>query len=266
MTVVARIVVLVVVCAASLPLGPAVASAQPVEWQQHWPRYGVPEGVATVTFGVTALVFGALLDEAEEARWEREVLLDLPIRRLVGARKSAGERRAALVSDLMVTSMMVAPFAVHVAPVALIHENGDVAGQLALISLQSFAATFALTNVTKILVGRARPRVAECFAQQLVDPDYECEPRPTVSFFSGHSAAAFTGAGLLCVVGNNVPVYGDRGGNRVPCIAGLVGATSTAVLRIAANRHHLTDIVVGALMGLASGWMVPYLLHFRPEP
>lgn len=247
---------------------PAAAQASRVQWEPYWPRFSIAEGIATGTLGTTAFVFGVLLEERKEARWNREIALDLPIRRILGSRRSVGEGRAGLVSDVLVMSLIAAPFAVHAAPVLWWHDNPDVAGQLALISLQSYAATFAVTNVTKVLVGRSRPRLADCFTSQLLDPTAECEPRPTVSFFSGHSSAAFTGAGLLCVVGNNVPIYGEGKPqiNRVPCFAGLAGATATAILRIAANKHHFSDVLVGALVGLASGWMVPYLVHFRPAP
>lgn len=239
------------------------AAAHDAEWSDQWPRFSLAEGVATGALGVTAIVFGAVLEERREALWNTEILVDLPFRRMLGARRDIGERRAARWSDGLVLSLVAAPFVVDVGGAFVHAGNGDLAAQMAFISMESFAVSLALTGVTKILVGRARPRLARCFAAQLIDPTFVCDPRPTVSFFSGHSSAAFTGAGLLCAFGTNVPLYGDGFVNKLPCYIGLTAATTTAMLRVVANRHHFSDIFVGVAVGLASGWLLPVLAHFR---
>jgi membrane-associated phospholipid phosphatase len=44
---------------------------------------------------------------------------------------------------------------------------------------------------------------------------------------------------------------------------GLAAAAFTGYLRIAANQHYLSDVLVSAGVGSLVGWAVPYLFH-RP--
>jgi membrane-associated phospholipid phosphatase len=43
-------------------------------------------------------------------------------------------------------------------------------------------------------------------------------------------------------------------------------ATATALLRIVADKHYLSDVVVGAAVGTASGLLLPLVLHYRASP
>ena len=53
-------------------------------------------------------------------------------------------------------------------------------------------------------------------------------------------------------------------------LAPLVWATSlpvalvTGYLRIAADRHYFTDVLVGAVLGSAIGFVVPFVFHRPP--
>ena len=42
---------------------------------------------------------------------------------------------------------------------------------------------------------------------------------------------------------------------------GLAVAATTGYLRIAADKHYFSDVLSGALIGSAVGFMVPYLFH-----
>ena len=44
---------------------------------------------------------------------------------------------------------------------------------------------------------------------------------------------------------------------------GLPFAVTTAVLRMAADKHYLTDVLTGAAVGALLGWGIPALFH-RP--
>ena len=66
----------------------------------------------------------------------------------------------------------------------------------------------------------------------------------SVSFPSGHTAAAFTGATLLA------HEYAHR--NIWIPIAGYTVATVTGVMRVLNNRHYVSDVVVGAAIGILS--------------
>jgi membrane-associated phospholipid phosphatase len=80
-----------------------------------------------------------------------------------------------------------------------------------------------------------------------------------LSFPSGHTAIAFTNAALL------YQEYKDS--NFWYANSGFVFATSTGILRIANNKHYTSDVLAGAGIGLASGFLVTYWnplqnLHF----
>jgi len=76
------------------------------------------------------------------------------------------------------------------------------------------------------------------------------------SFWSGHSAAAFSVAAASGTIARL------RGYPRWPWITGLglAGATATAYFRVAGDRHWTTDVLAGAAWGSAVGVAVP-LLH-----
>lgn len=83
-------------------------------------------------------------------------------------------------------------------------------------------ATYGLVFLAKTLVGRERP----CAASDSCGID-----NPDYSFFSGHTAIAFSTLG------------GPKWQVALPL------AVSTGGLRVAAGKHWLTDVLVGAAVG-----------------
>ena len=76
-----------------------------------------------------------------------------------------------------------------------------------------------------------------------------------LSFPSGHSAIAFTNAALL------FNEYKDS--NIWYASSGFLFATTTAIFRIANNKHYSSDVLTGAGIGLASGILVSYYNPFQ---
>ena len=78
-----------------------------------------------------------------------------------------------------------------------------------------------------------------------------------LSFFSGHSTLAFalaTSAGTINTM---------RGYRLAPVVwgTGLTMATTVAYLRIAADKHYFSDVMIGALVGSAIGVGLPLIFH-----
>lgn len=118
-----------------------------------------------------------------------------------------------------------------------------------------------LTSATKAAAGRERPSTREQGCNEL---DLDCGRDANKSYFSGHTSFAFTGAGLTCVAHKHLGLYG-RVGYPLACATALALATATAVFRVMANTHWVTDVLTGAGVGLFSGWLMPWLLHFRHD-
>jgi membrane-associated phospholipid phosphatase len=124
------------------------------------------------------------------------------------------------------------------------------------LTIESGALTGAVLNIVKHRVHRPRPYSRYCVPDCADDLDAH---KARVSFFSGHTALAFSfavSAGTIASM-RSYPHAGWVLGS------GLALATTTGYLRIAADRHYLTDVLVGAVVGSAIGWAVPKLHGMR---
>lgn len=114
--------------------------------------------------------------------------------------------------------------------------------------------TQLVTQLVKFSAGRQRPYA-----------HYRTEPAPrtqdeNLSFFSGHSSLTFSiavGAGVIAR---------RRGYRLAPVIwtGGLAVAATTAYLRMAADHHYLTDVLVGSAAGALGGALIPRLTGSLP--
>jgi membrane-associated phospholipid phosphatase len=112
-----------------------------------------------------------------------------------------------------------------------------------------------LVNTTvKYAVGRARPYVWQGNPGLYSNPADE-----NLSFFGGHTTFVFA----VVVSGSTLFFMQDMPGAPWVLGIGLGAAAFTSYLRIAADKHYLTDVLVGAGIGSLIGWAVPYLFH-RP--
>lgn len=227
-----------------------------LEWRfrrVHW-----AEITTAAVAGVTAFAVSRI--DTPTPRWTRVNAFDGWVRS--GLRLSGRSRdRVDLTSDVFAITLIAFPFAVDLVGVALVGDrNKEVFGQLTLIQAQAFAWSSLLTYGTKVTARRQRP-----FAGDLDCPDApDCSGGANQSFFSGHTATAFTGAALTCVAHLHLPLYG-RVGDPLACASTLTLATLTGLFRVMADEHWATDVVLGAGVGLFSGWLMPWLLHFRHE-
>jgi membrane-associated phospholipid phosphatase len=124
-----------------------------------------------------------------------------------------------------------------------------------LVIAEAVALNGTLTQIVKFAAGRERP-----FVHALPDEEKALTARPAdnnVSFYSSHTSFAFS----LAV--STATVASMRHYRWAPLIwgVGLVAAASVGYLRIAADQHYFTDVLVGAAVGSAIGFAVPYGLH-----
>jgi membrane-associated phospholipid phosphatase len=252
-------------------LAPCAKAKDPdrVEWSTDWPKFRLAEGITTVGLASATVAFD-LMTPAEHPNWRGGILFDNWVRDNLRSQNRETQERAADVSDYIYKGSLVIPSAIDIGVVTLgIHGRPDVAWQMLLIHLQSFAIAGALSVGSEHLVARARPYTADCGADGLTR-DKNGQPllnacggsQDNLDFFSGHTAAASTMAGLTCVHHQHLPLYGGGFADLAPCI-GMIGASiADGVGRIVADRHYASDVTLGWGVGAFAGYVVPSLLHY----
>jgi membrane-associated phospholipid phosphatase len=135
--------------------------------------------------------------------------------------------------------------------------GGDVNAGLVdtLLVTEAAAAALLVNQVVKLLAGRRRPYA---FFQN--EHGYS-RSEDNLSFYGGHTSFAFS------VAAATVTVAAMRGypGVGIAAGVGFTLAASVGYLRIAADQHWLSDIVIGAAVGGLMGWAIPRIFH-SPEP
>lgn len=140
----------------------------------------------------------------------------------------------------------------------------------AMITAESTAVAMAINQATKFIAGRERP--CKHFA-----PSRPSRPPPgapgsagpcgadrfdeNLSSFSGHTtlvASSWASRGTVAML---------RGNALAPLLwgSGLVFTLATGYLRIAAGKHYLSDVLVGAIFGAAAGVLIPLTFHGPSE-
>lgn len=100
-----------------------------------------------------------------------------------------------------------------------------------IVSVQVMSAL--LSDLVKLRSNRTRPNVHD-----------------KRSFYSGHTSAAFTSAGLVCM----------QTSEKKYCYTALGMASLTGYLRMAGNWHWFSDVFVGATVGFFNGRYIPTLI------
>lgn len=125
--------------------------------------------------------------------------------------------------------------------------------------VESVVVASVVNQAVKFSVGRERP-----FVHVLPEDQKALTAQPNdnnLSFYSGHTSMAFA---LVTAAGTVSELRGYK--NRwVIWAVGLPAAASVGLLRMGADKHYLTDVLVGAAAGSLFGVGVPLLLHGR-EP
>lgn len=242
----------------ALGSGGGTARAQQLEWnEEEHPRYSVAEGAVFGGVAIAALVWTSLRRHGE-GNWLGGVIFDDGLRDAFRPDAFETRRTVARVSDVGLVTSMALPLA-DVAVAWGAHDAPDVAAQMLAIDLGSYATSFLLTQMTKDLSGRERPDERQCRETDGAEGDCNIEYR---SFFSGHTSMAFTGAGLTCAHHSQHRLWGSPVADRGACIGALTVAAMTGLFRVIADKHYATDVLAGATIGLASGWLLPVLLHY----
>ncbi|MFT7579943.1 MAG: membrane-associated phospholipid phosphatase [Myxococcota bacterium] len=202
-----------------------------------------------------------LVKQPDPANWSGPILFDSPFRDLLTNSTRQGRDDASAISNIFWYASMAYPLVDTLISALAVHQDPEAAWEMFAMTAQSFAATGFVSALFVSTIGRGRPMNDRC----LDDPDYSslCHGvEANRSFASGHASFAFTGAGLTCAFHSEMELYGDGPWGTVACIGTLATATTTGVLRMVADRHWISDVLVGGGIGFAAGYLLPKLLHF----
>jgi membrane-associated phospholipid phosphatase len=198
---------------------------------------------------------------AVDGHWRGGILFDESFRAAIRLSAVADQEVARNLSDaLLLTTLVSAAADVLATPLA--RGDGELAWRASLGHVLSLGVTMGLGEIVKRTASRARPFERDCAA----DPErHGCSDRDVFqSFYSLHTGVAFTSAGFVCSsrFGRGLS-GGDDAADAVACGTSLALAAATGLLRIVSDRHYLSDVLVGALLGGLVGVLVP--LAILPE-
>ncbi len=120
---------------------------------------------------------------------------------------------------------------------------------------EALAWTYAAKECAKALFPRPRPYAYRSFpiAEDLREEANE-------SFPSGHTALAFSAATCFAVMA--LQTASDNPATPYLVAGGYAAAAAAAALRLAAGEHFPSDVIAGALLGSAIGWVTAHV-HAR---
>jgi hypothetical protein len=239
-------------CVACLASAPAAAQTSVQTRTLRWdPAVDVTVTVAGAAAFITSEILKADLAPSH-CRWCAVDTVDARVREGLVWRSTA---TADMISN--VTGFVLVPLAtIGLNAVAAAHDGAaDNIPEDALLVSEAGVLAGDVDQLTKMLLGRERP-----FVHALPPDEKPLTPQPSdnnLSFFSGHTTEAFA---LAAASGTIATMRGYRW---APLAWGTGGAFAamTAYLRMAADKHWLTDVLVGIVVGAGIGFAVPYLFH-----
>lgn len=236
-------------------------SAQALRWDDANPRVGWSNvGFVGVT-GAVALV-GLLIAPDASDPWRATLGVDEDVRGALRLTDAGARRSARSTSDVLAGVLVTYPVLFEAGVnAAWAKSSADVGLEMGVMHLEALAVTAALVNTSKWVFARERPYGRLC-GTELSATSTDCTSRDRyASYFSGHAAFTFASASALCMQHVRWDLWGGAPA-WVPCSTSYVLAATTALLRVGADRHYVTDIATGALIGTAVGLAVPWF-HYR---
>lgn len=233
-----------------------------LRWDDAWPRFRVTEGIVTAVSAAGLVTL--YVTKGVAPTWGRPVLFDGAVRRGLRYDDEAQRDFWQQASTWGYYAMIAYPLLVDGLAVPLARRSPDVALQMTLINLEVFAVTGFLFRVSESLLRRARPYVWDCMeATGNVEQCRERGVSGTTSLVSGHVALAAAGAAVTCTHHANLSLYGSPAADAAACAVGIAVTTGVGVGRLIVDAHYATDVLAGAAVGSAVGYLVPKLLHYK---
>jgi membrane-associated phospholipid phosphatase len=205
------------------------------------------------------------LGPPQSAPWKGTIPpFEEPVRSLMRAPTREGREQAGELSDYFWYANIAYPVVVAAVVPPIRGARFDMIWQLEMMNLQAYALVSVFVRIPHKLIGRTRPNDRDCqedpeYDRQCVDPS-----AGYVSFPGGHVGVAMTGAGLSCAHHLHGELFGGGWPDAGACILALLSAETVGILRLRADKHWLSDNLVGAAAGFGIGYGLPTLLYYHP--
>ena len=162
---------------------------------------------------------------------------------------------AGRISDGGLLLSVASGIAVGAAAGAYDHDTAAHLAENGTIVLETLMTAMSMNQLTKFFAGRQRP--CAHFGLHKERPCFSDGSDNNLSSFSGHATFTTT----IAVASGMVATM--RRYRLAPLVwaSGATIALSTSYLRLAADKHYLSDVVTGTVIGVAVGFFIPYLFH-----
>lgn len=250
----ARPLVLVALATIVVGLAPTLALAQSRARTPVAPTAGPVTLGAALSLGLAAAL--TLGDPTPPPRWGGNPFDDA-VRSGLRLGDYDGRIAAGRASDVLVLGLVGYVGGVDGLLAPLLDGDDALAWQSTAAYALTLGVTVSLDELVKVAAARARPLTVGCDPD--ADPRSCTPPSPGMSFYSGHAAVGFASAGFACAMHLERHLYGDAPADAVACSATLGAAAVVGLLRVLADQHYLTDVLVGAALGFVTGYVMPLL-------
>ena len=242
----------------SLSLGAGLLlGATPIAAQ--WRPYALHTGreVALTATGAGLLIAAFAVQQAQEPFTQTQ------IDALDPADVNAFDRRAteqwspgaATASDVLVLTLLVSPLGLAASEFRR--------GQTVTLGLMYVETLFLAAGTTQLLKGvtnRTRPYAYN--RDPAIPEEHKLDTHARRSFASGHTSTAFAAAVFLSSTYSRL--HPQSPARTWVWIGSLASAGTVGYLRYRAGEHFPTDIIAGAVIGAAAGYLVPKLHETGP--
>jgi membrane-associated phospholipid phosphatase len=182
-------------------------------------------------------------------RWRGGILFDNWARSGLRLNSEAARSHAGTASTILVVALGLFPPLIDAGLMTgWIHERRDLAWQMLVLDAEVLTLTGLVTTTTTHLVGRERPSGM----------------REDDSFFSGHASVGASAATLICLQHLDLGLFRSKAADASVCGVAAAASVTNSLLRVMADRHYASDVIVGTAVGIGSAFLV-YKLKVKPS-
>ncbi len=183
-----------------------------------------------------------------QTHWRGGILFDDWARDGLRLSTQAARDHAGTASTVLSIAAGVFPLAIDAGVLTgWIHHRADLGWQMFVLDAEVLTWIGLVTTATTNFVGRDRPTMSN----------------ENVSFFSGHEAIGASAATVICLQHLQLGLFGNKAADAAACGVAVAAGVGNGLLRIMADRHYASDVIVGAAVGVGSAFLI-YSLKVNP--